>query len=578
MKRISKWQFHTAALCERSNAALMCALVLFFCQPDDLLAQDAYMPRVPELKRLGVVTQLHVDDKPFLALGGELGNSTASDLGVLERALARCQRMHLNTVMLPVYWDLIEPSEGEFNFTLVEGAIDLAREHNLRLVPLWFGTWKNSMSCYAPSWVKRDTESFPRVERSSGEKLEIVSPASTAASEADARAFAALMRRLKEYDAREQTVIMVQVENEVGMIPEARDHSPGSERAYQSAVPERLVSLAAGGKLGPEVGALWDKAGSRTSGTWSEVFGPGPWGEEVFTAWQFATYLEKVVSAGKAEYPLPMLVNAALVRPGYEPGQYPSAGPLPHLLEVWRAGAPSLNMLSPDIYFPNFMEWCQRYLRSTNPLFIPEMAPSMRAAGNALYAVARYGAIGCGPFAIETVDQDKERLIASCYGMLTGMSELVLEAQQKGTILGLAPQVGFDWSIDNQPQRGELGGVVFEAQFDRPGGGGDADTTTLPTLGPGRWEAPPDAPLGAAMIVQLGAEEFVIAGMGVIVTFAPADGQGKVGIERVQEGQFDANGTWVGGRWLGGDQTHQGRHVHLYDGRFTLQRVTLYRY
>src|SRR5262245_18155970 len=165
---------------------------------------------IPELRKVGSVTQLHVDGKPLLVLGGELGNSTASDLDVLEQALARCERMHLNTVMLPVYWDRIEPEGGKYDFTLVRGAIDLARRHHLRLVYLWFGTWKNSMSCYAPGWVKRDPSRFERARRSNGEAMEIISPTSSAACDADARAFAALMRFTKQYDAAEQTVIMVQ--------------------------------------------------------------------------------------------------------------------------------------------------------------------------------------------------------------------------------------------------------------------------------------------------------------------------------------------------------------------------------
>ncbi len=521
------------------------------------------------------MTQLYVDGKPFLALGGELGNSTASDLAVLDEALERCQRMNLNTIMLPVYWDLIEPEEGKFDFTLVQGAIDRARARNLRLVFLWFGTWKNSMSCYAPGWVKRDTARFERVKQSSGETPEIISPESAEANEADARAFTKLMQWTRDYDSNERTVVMVQVENEIGMIPEPRDHSEKSEQAYQSDVPDKLLSLVAKGELGPEVGSLWERAGRKSQGTWSEVFGSEPEGEEVFTAWQFAIYVEQIAAVGKREYPLPMFANAALIRPGYRPNQYPSGGPLPHLMEVWRAGAPSLDMICPDIYFPNFMQWCERYIRNNNPLFVPEMAPSTRASGNALYALAHYGAIGVGPFSIESVSGEKARLITSCYGVLSGMSDLILKAQQEGTIIGLSPQVDFDWKTGEVPQRGELGGIAFEARFDRPPGKGDVDLTTLPTFGPGRWEAPPGVPLGSAMILQLAPNEFAVVGMGVTVTFAPADGKGILGIEQVQEGRF-VNGAWNGSRWLNGDQTHQGRHIHLDEGHWTVQRIKLY--
>jgi beta-galactosidase GanA len=553
------------------------ALLLFVCVAECAERVHAQQAPLPELRQVGRAKQLFVDGKPLLILGGELGNSTASDLATLETSLQSCRRTNLNAVLLPVYWDLIEPVEGEFDFTLVEGALERARDHDLRLVLLWFGTWKNSMSCYAPSWVKRDTTRFARAQQRAGAVLEVISPASGAACDADARAFVELMRFLREHDSNHHTVVMIQIENEVGMIPEPRDYSPAAEELFGADVPDELLSLLIDGKLGPEVTAIWNKAGRKPRGKWSEVFGAEPEGEEVFSAWQFASYIERIAAAGKREYPLPMLANAALIRPGYRPNQYPSGGPLPHLMEVWQAAAPSLDMICPDIYFPNFMEWCQRYVRNDNPLFVPEMAPSTRASGNALHAIANFGAMGVAPFSIENVGGEKQRLIASCYEALSGLTDIVLQAQQNGTVIGLSPQVGFDWNVDAQPQRGELDGVVFEALFDRPPGATDVDLTTLPTHGPGRWEAPPGTPLGAVMVLQLGPEEFAIVGMGATVTFAPADGKGKVGIDRVQEGRY-ADGTWIGGRWLNGDQTHQGRHVRFDSGRWSVQRVTLYRY
>jgi beta-galactosidase GanA len=531
---------------------------------------------LPRLRKGGRVTQLIVGGKPFLMLGGELGNSSASDATELGAMFEKLRRMYLNTVLLPVYWDLIEPQEGQFDFSLVQAAVETARAQELRLVLLWFGTWKNSMSCYAPGWVKRDTERFTRVRLRSGAAVEIISPTSGAAREADARAFSALMRWLRDFDGDHHTVVMVQVENEIGMIPEPRDYSAESEAAYQGAVPEALLSRLTAGELGPEVDALWRKAGSRTEGNWADVFGTDAEGQEVFSAWQFSTFTEVVTAAGKREYPLPMFVNAALIRPGYRPGQYPGAGPLPHLMEVWQTGAPSLDMLCPDIYFPNFIEWVGRYVRGENPLFIPEMAASARVGGNALYAIGQLGAMGVAPFAIETTD--KAPLIAECYRLLDGMSALILECQREGRAICLSPRVGFDWSVSEGPERGDLGGFVFEATFDRAADGADDRTTTLPTLGVGRWEAPVGTPCGATMILQIGSEEFVVVGLGVVVTFALADGQGKVGIESVQEGRYEAGGFWHGGRWLNGDQTHQGRHIRLPGDTWHVQRVRLYRY
>ncbi|MAY75268.1 MAG: glycoside hydrolase family 42, partial [Phycisphaerae bacterium] len=428
----------------RSLAVLISFCLVFGAATATSTARGVKGP--PRLEQRGKAKQLVVDGDPFLVVGGELGNSTASDLEYLADALDRCASMNVNTVMLPVYWDLVEPVEGEFDFSLVEGAIDLARERDLKLVYLWFATWKNSMSAYAPTWVKRDTTRFPRIRQSNGEAAEIISPESISARDADARAFAQLMRWTKSYDAGRHTVVMAQVENEIGMIPDPRDHGAPSDAIFTHAVPDKLVRLAGNGDLGPEIERIWRENGGNRSGPWSRVFGDSPEGQEIFAAWRFASYVEHVAAAGKREYALPMFVNAALIRPGYRPGNYPSGGPLPHLIELWQATAPSLDMLSPDIYFPNFMDWASRYHRAGNPVFIPEMAPSMRASANAVFAVGALNAIGSGPFAIEDVRDDKAWLLRRCYRHLRNMSSLILDAQSDGRILGLAPEIGFDWT------------------------------------------------------------------------------------------------------------------------------------
>ncbi len=106
------------------------------------------------LQKQGTATQLTVDGKPFLILGGELGNSSAACTEDIERIFPKLQRMGLNTVLVPAYWDLTEPQEGQFDFTLTDKTIEQARLNGLKVVFLWFGAWKNSMSCYAPLWFK----------------------------------------------------------------------------------------------------------------------------------------------------------------------------------------------------------------------------------------------------------------------------------------------------------------------------------------------------------------------------------------------------------------------------------------
>ena len=388
-------------------------------------------PSLPHLRRQGTATQLVVDGKPFLIRGGELGNSTASNPVFLEPFWPKFAELDMNTVLAPVYWKLIEPEEGRFDFSTLDRLIADARRNGMRLVLLWFGSWKNSMSCYAPAWVKRDPQRFPRATDLDGTPQEILSPFSAQNRDADARAFAALQRHLRETDEASRTVLMVQVENEIGMIPTARDHSAEADRAFAAAVPAELMAHLAAHKeeLAPELRALWLGAGGKAGGTWPDVFGPGPAGEEVFMAWHFARYTEAVAAAGKREYPLPMFVNAALIRPGHQPGQYPSAGPLPHLFDVWRAAAPSIDFLAPDIYFQNFAEWARRYERAGNPLFVPEAMRSPEASVNALYAFGAHDAIGFSPFGIESIGEPAAKHLAASYDLVAQLEPLLVELQ-----------------------------------------------------------------------------------------------------------------------------------------------------
>jgi len=376
-------------------------------------SEGADNSRIPHLRKEGTATQLIVDNKPFMILGGELGNSSSSSLGYMKPIWPRLVKLNLNTILTPVYWDLIEPEEGRFDFTLVDGLIQDARRYNMRLVLLWFASWKNSMSCYAPVWVKTNFERFPRARTKAGRSMEILSAFSDASRDADTCAFVALMRHIRELDSQLHTVIMVQVENEVGMLEDARDWSNAANAAFGKEVRKELMDYLQTHKdtLIPEFRELWEAAGFKTSGTWEEVFGQGLGTDEIFMAWHYARYINVVAEAGKAEYPLPMYVNAALIRPNYKPGQYPSAGPLPHLLDVWRAGAPQIDFLSPDIYFPNFTEWCRKYHRSGNPLFIPEAKRGEESAANVFYAIGQHDAIGFCPFSIESIsDPENDRL------------------------------------------------------------------------------------------------------------------------------------------------------------------------
>jgi beta-galactosidase GanA len=542
----------------RARAFTKVALVLLLTFVPGTSALPQTVP-VPQLRKQGTATQLIVDGKPFLVLGGELGNSSSSDAEYMRPVWPKLVRMNLNTVLMPVYWELLEPEEGKFDFTLVDALVSEARRNNIRIVPLWFATWKNSMSTYVPAWVKKDQKRFPRSVGADGRGIEILSTFSRDVMEADARAFAAFMRHLRETDSA-RTVIMVQVENEIGMIPDSRDRSAEADRLFNSEVPAELMSYLGRNKesLIPEFFAVWAKNGFKTKGTWEEIFGKGPGTDEIFMAWYFARFTNRVTEAGKAEYPLPMFVNAALIRPGYMPGQYPSAGPLPHLMDVWRAGAPKIDMLSPDIYFPNVTEWVRKYDRSGNALFIPEIQMNSLNSVHAMWAIAQHNSIGFSPFSIENADETVGGQLAAGYDLIAQLAPLILENQGKGTMLGLIPD-----SPDPQrvPQELRLGGYKLNVTYERPAAAAGVQP----------------APSGG-LIIAAGQDEFLIAGTSLVVTFTPeTPGDPLAGLLSVQEGKF-VNGVWKGGRWLNGDQTHQGRHIRLDGGKYGIQKVKLYRY
>lgn len=508
-------------------------LVLFAILPWQV---HAAAPALPKVTAHG----LEVDGKPWLILGGELANSSSSARAYMAPRWAPLRAMHLNTILTPVSWELIEPEEGRFDFGLVDGLIADARAQNLRLVLLWFGSWKNSMSSYAPAWVKRDEQRFPRARTAEGKALEILTPFAPANAAADARAFQALMRHLAATDTQ-RTVIMIQVENEVGMIPEARDHSTPALSAWNKPVPKGL----------PGAGK-----------SWKEAYGADA--EEAFMAWHFARYVEQVAAAGKQAYHLPFYVNAALPRPGAKPGSgYPAAGPLPKYAGIWKAAAASIDFLAPDIYFPNFVEWTRAYGALDQPFFIPEAnnAGSVDGPGNALFAIGQTGAFGFSPFAIDQIDPAGAKSLSALYAMLEQLAPLIASHAGSNQMAGARPPIGFDKTADLSDQLFTIGRHKLNVHFVDPWT--PRDQQSPETHG--------------AIIIGLGPDEMLVAGRGVTVTFAPADGKGLSGIEAIDEGQF-VDGKWVPGRRLNGDQSHQGRHLRLPPDGFSVQRVKLYHY
>ncbi|GAO42644.1 putative glycosidase [Flavihumibacter petaseus NBRC 106054] len=497
--------------------------------------------------------QLEVNGQPFLILGGELGNSNASEMAYMQPYWAKFDTMHLNTVLAPVYWELLEPEEGRYDFALVDSLLQTANRKHLKLVLLWFGTWKNSMSCYAPGWVKKDTRRFARAVNDKGATMEILSAFSPANRDADRKAFVALMEHLRQYDSQ-RSVLMIQVENEIGMLEAAREKSPAADKAFEGEVPAALIKYLTSNKdvLMPEFRERWAAAGFRTVGNWETVFGKGLDTDEIFQAWHYAKYAGDIAAAGKKAYPLPMFVNAALNHRNVLPGQYPSAGPLPQVMDIWKAAAPAIDLLSPDFYNPRFRYYSDLYIRGNNTLFIPEIWMHPDNGAKAFYAFGHYHALGFSPFSIESTNSAGSESIGKSYAVLEQLVP-VLAAIPNDRVEGILLDTA------TKKQSVHFGGNTMQVNHDY-------------TLNWSREASLPNWPEGGVMIVQLDKDEYIFAGTGFVITFPPS-----VGILQADEGKF-VNGQWKPGRRLNGDQTHQGRHIRIPVGKWGIQRVKLYSY
>ncbi|MBX2873586.1 MAG: DUF5597 domain-containing protein [Saprospiraceae bacterium] len=527
------------------------------------LAQNSPTPSksIPHLKQQGGTTQLIVHDKPYLILGGELANSSFTSTEYMQPIWPKLKALHLNTVLAPVYWELIEPEEGVFDFALLDQLIFEAKRHDFKLILLWFASWKNSMSSHVPSWVKTDQERFPRVKDDQGKSHEILTPFSESNLMADLRAYQALMRHIKEIDGEQHTIIMMQPENEIGMLPVARDHSLLANKQFSADVPVALMKYLVENKssLVPEFYERWKQYGFKTEGNWEDIFGVGSHTDELFMAWYYAKFTNKIVEAGKAIHPLPMFVNAALIRPGRKPGTgYPSAGPLPHIMDIWKAGAPSIDFFSPDFYFPNIEYWCDLYTRQGNPLFIPEHRFDNTVAAKAFFTIGHYESLGFSPFSIDSKPKPAEEDLAKGYKILAQLTPLITEQHGQGKIKGIL--------LDKEKQETILtfGPYEFVVKHSHTLGWSAEAKNEV-------WE-----PAGA-IIIQTQENEFYVAGTGVAITFRRTDADKIVGILKADEGYFD-QGNWNILRHLNGDQTHQGRHIRIFQGNYTIQRFELYDY
>ncbi|KAM0433472.1 hypothetical protein ACHAPT_004352 [Fusarium lateritium] len=501
--------------------------------------------------------QLIVKGKPFLMLPGELHNSSLSSARFMNEVWPNMKANAINTLLGSVTWEAIEPHEGQFDFGELDRVLEGARQHEMHLVLLWFGAYKNGISTYAPGWVKKDHKRFPRVQvlEAGGVKrtLEMVTPLSEEACQADSRAFATLMRHLAEVDSEHHTVLMVQVENETGVLGDSRDRSRRAEKAFAEPVPSQLLEHLGKVETHSQFKKRFPDVPKSGSHSWDSVFGAGPSANEAFMAHHISSFVGRVAAAGKKEYPIPLYTNTWLnfddpsqldlrgvplvVGGGADPGVYPSGGPCPHVLDIWRFNTPSLDFLSPDLYFHDYETVCRNYTEQGNPLFIPEQRRDENGARRVWLSYATYGALGASPFGIDTGAE----VIGREFKLLSQTSSYLLDA---------APKDRFGFFFDEEPCD------KFPEQWTRVCGDIKVIVERCFVFGkPGP---------GGGMVIHLGDAKFLLVGRGFHVRFQSVRKEATLtGILGAEEKEVDEEGKLRTLRVLNGDETRSGEFVMM---------------
>jgi hypothetical protein len=469
---------------------------------------------------------LFVDDAPYLILGAQVHNSSSWP-AELPKVWPAIENLHVNTVEMPVYWEQIEARQGVYDFTLVDTLLAEARKHQVHLVLLWFGTWKNGSQHYMPEWMKLDTVKYPHVIGKNGDTVDSPSPFAAASLEADKKAFAAFMRHLKAADPQ-RTVIMVQVENESGTWGSQRDYSPAANKLFEAAVP-------------PEVLSAMQVKGASPAPNWQEAFGPEA--EVNFHSWAVAKYVGQVAAAGKAVYPLPLYANAALrdpLKPG-APGTYESGGPTDNVLNIWKVEAPALDVLAPDNYTNDpvaYLKVLDLYHRGDNPLFVPETG----GPNNPRFFFSALGlqAIGFSPFGL---DYTRERTPADpSHPREEALAPWAMNYALIGPMMRDVARLNFEGKL--QAVAEEQGKTTQILAF---GSWNAVVSYGAPNRAPAVGNPKPE---GRALVAQLKDNQFLVTGYFCRVDFRPAGTEEQRKSQNIVAGTGQNPSALIDGKWL----------------------------
>lgn len=513
---------------------------------------------LPKIREYNGKKVLFVEEAPFYAVAGEVHNSDASSPEYMKKIWQIADDLGLNTLLLPITWELLEPMEGVFDFSIPDELICQAGEWNKKIVFLWFGSWKNAEMMYAPAWVKNDRKRFRRAQIIKGEDkttremggLKVpyytLSYLCEETKKADANAFANLMEHIRQIDEQSSTVIAVQVENETGLLGNSREVSDEADLAFQQNVPDDFVKYMKSNTefMHEDVRAAVESG--NINGTWREVFRDVA--EEIFSAYCISHFVNYVAERGKEKYPLPILANCWLVHEGDKPGDYPSGGPVSRVHEVWHYCAPAIDVLCPDIYSPDFLDVCDEYTRNGAPLFIPEAATHSYAASRLAYCIGHYHAMCFAPFGFDDIGKPFSMLQGALFGVdvddpalktpqnfedyawfgktLTSMMPIIAPKYGTADLQAVCAEKRAEYSIMSFGKLNMM--IVFQNPFIEMNQN------------------------GVAVGVKISEDEFYLIGYNCIPVFTAGDAK-NLDILELEEGKF-VKGEWTKGRRLNGDE------------------------